>query len=349
MRGDAYNRVEQWLHWIALEPKAVRELSFELERSASLAKDRPSEGSVYVCGLARSGTTVLLRALARLDAFRSLTYRDMPFVLAPNLWRRVAHRANRASAPGERAHGDGIMVDFDSPEAFEEVFWRTFADEPHASTTFGRSAPSAEVLEAFAEYRAVIANPRGSDRRRRYLSKNNNNVVRLRELVSDPTAAVLMPYREPVACARSLHRQHLRFSRAQAENAFTRRYMRWLGHHEFGLDHRPFDFAAQRMDKGLDPAQPDYWLDYWNAVHEELPARLDSRVHLVEHDRFCAQPVPAMERIVRILGLEADAASMCAEIRPAAREAAPHEFSPARVDRATRTFEMLNGLPNNIR
>src|SRR5437763_1095015 len=183
MRGDAYNRIEQWLRWIALEPKAVRQLSFELERATSLGDGASFGGSVYVCGLARSGTTVLLRALARIDTFRSLTYRDMPFVLAPNLWRRIAASASRASAPGARAHGDGILVDFDSPEAFEEVFWRTFCEEADDHATFGRTPPSAEALEGFADYRALIANPRGSDGRRRYLSKNNNNVVRLPELM----------------------------------------------------------------------------------------------------------------------------------------------------------------------
>ena len=28
----------------------------------------------------------------------------------------------------ERAHGDGILINTESPEAFEEVFWRTFKD-----------------------------------------------------------------------------------------------------------------------------------------------------------------------------------------------------------------------------
>ncbi len=39
---------------------------------------------MYVCGLAGCGTTILLRVLGELGVFRSLTYRHMPFVLAPN-------------------------------------------------------------------------------------------------------------------------------------------------------------------------------------------------------------------------------------------------------------------------
>ena len=186
MRGGDYSLVERWLHWLALEPRVVRELSFDLERQA-LPRERRANGSggdqpVYVCGLARSGTTVLLRALAKSPLFHSLTYRDMPFVMAPNLWRRITGLTERKLAPAERAHGDGILVDFDSPEAFEEVFWRTFNPQPAAAGAFGSVPPSDEAMQAFAEYRAVVAQPK------RYLSKNNNNLVRLAALRRDPTA-----------------------------------------------------------------------------------------------------------------------------------------------------------------
>jgi hypothetical protein len=348
VRGDGYSRIEQWLHWLALEPRATRQLAFELECQYALDAAVPADGAVYVCGLARSGTTILLRALAHLDTFRSLTYRDMPFVLSPNLWRRLAAVAQRAPAPAERAHGDGIVVDFDSPEAFEEVYWRTFCEQPADSATFGRVVPSAESLSGFADYRALIANPRGSGTRRRYLSKNNNNLTRLNELARDPTAVILIPYRDPVACARSLHRQHRHFCAAQASNAFTRRYMGWLGHHEFGLDHKPFDFAAPRMNAALVPGQPDYWLDYWIAVHDSLSDRLGGRTHLIEHDSFCARPAEMMGRILEILDVDADASSICREVRAAAAEPPPAEFNPDLVDRAARTFKMINNLKNNI-
>src|SRR5258708_15317881 len=219
MRGDSCNRVERWLHWLAVEPAIVRELSFDLERQFALPRrgaenrsggDRP----VYICGLARSGTTILLRALAKAEAFRSLTYRDMPFVLAPNLWRRIAGRTQRRLPPAERAHGDGILVDFDSPEAFEEVFWRTFSPQPATPGAFGSIAPDDDAMLAFAQYRSLVAAPR------RYLSKNNNNLVRLAALRGDPTARVLVVYRDPVEAARPLFRHHHRSMHAQPTPPF---------------------------------------------------------------------------------------------------------------------------------
>ena len=43
-----------------------------------------SDDHVFVSGLARSGTTALLNALYQSGTFASLSYDDMPFILAPN-------------------------------------------------------------------------------------------------------------------------------------------------------------------------------------------------------------------------------------------------------------------------
>ena len=51
-------------------------------------------------------------------------YADMPFILAPNLWSKI--NLNHQTELSERAHGDGILINSESPEAFEEVFWKTF-------------------------------------------------------------------------------------------------------------------------------------------------------------------------------------------------------------------------------
>src|SRR5262249_43909580 len=43
---------------------------------------------------------------------------------------------------------------------------------------------------------------------------------------------------------------------------FTRRYMEWLSHHEFGATHRPYIFRTGPT-VGLDPDVLDYWLERW--------------------------------------------------------------------------------------
>lgn len=359
--GHAYGRLARLLHWLALEPAAARHIAFDVERLFALPKNpaavtgKGADGAVYVCGLARSGTTMLLRILDEVDAFRSLTYRDMPFVLAPNLWRQITRHAPLRSTPSERAHGDGILVGFDSPEGFEEVFWRTFGTPTSDPRCLGVAEPSPEVLAAFADYRALVANPRTEPRAAngiltRYLSKNNNNLLRLRCLSADPTATVLVVYRHPVATARSLNRQHQRFCAAQTEDRFTRSYMGWLAHHEFGLDHRPFCFAAPAMDFSRTLDDPNYWLDYWHAVHGYILAQQDLRLHLVSHDVLRAEPTETLDAIFAALGVQADTASLAKQIATATPNSARIDgFCPELLHRAEATYSMLQSSPKNLR
>ena len=119
-----YSWLQQKLHQLALSSKFMRETTFDVETSLISTK-KTNDINVFVAGLARSGTTVLLNAIYNTDQFSSLSYQDMPFVLAPNLWSRLSFNKQDPNLV-ERAHGDGIKVSTESPEAFEEVFWNTF-------------------------------------------------------------------------------------------------------------------------------------------------------------------------------------------------------------------------------
>ena len=359
MSNHAYGTLERWLHWLALEPAAVRHLAFDLERQYALperdtsSQNKSTDGAVYVCGLARSGTTMLLHILDQIEIFRSPTYRDMPFVLAPNLWKRITHHSPRQAVTAERAHGDGISVDFDSPEGFEEVFWRTFGTSSTDSRCLSSDEPSMETLTAFADYRSLVANPRteplpANGLLRRYLSKNNNNLLRLRSLCDDPTATVLLMYRNPVDTARSLHRQHLRFCAAQTDDRFTRTYMHWLVHHEFGLDHLPFCFAVPMMDNSLTPDDPNYWLDYWNAVYQHVLAQHDLRFYLVNYDELCAKPEDVLDVIFATLGVQANIVNLAQKIVGPTTENYD-DFSPKLLRCAEKTYLTLLKSMKNIK
>jgi hypothetical protein len=356
---STYSELEKVLHRIILAPASVRNLTFEMERAYALPKrgedvgvntqstPKPSDGAVYVCGLARSGTTTLLRILGDIEVFRSLAYRDMPFVLAPNLWKLVTRHSWRPPVSVERAHGDGISVDFDSPESFEEVFWRTFLAQKQGARCLDFAEPSATALMSFADYRSIVANPRGEVRRAdegplRYLSKNNNNLLRLRSLGDDPTATILLVYRDPISTARSLHRQHLSFCAEQSQDKFVREYMGWLAHHEFGLDHLPFCFAVPLMDKKLHPDKVDYWLEYWNAVYTYVLSQTDSKFVLFNHDKLRAEPVIVLRRLFALLKVNADASLLAQQITASSgAEPDASEFRADIVERSYITYRKL--------
>lgn len=354
-----YSLLERSLHWLALEPMPVRQLAFDLERLHSLphrpsAAERsagvadPADGAVYVCGLARSGTTILLQILDQLDCFRSPTYRDMPFVLAPNLWRKISRFAQKESHLAERPHGDGMMVGYDSPEAFEEVFWRTFGKPRITEDSFDYDPPSAETLEAFADYRAMVANPRTETRPpgaslKRYLSKNNNNLLRLPALCADPSATVLLVYRDPIETALSMHRVHMRFCEAQKRNPFMRRYMKWLGHYEFGLDHRPFGFAISGMSQNFSTNQEDYWLDYWIAVHKILIERIHTGIIPYSHNLACSSPAWALRNTFITANIPWPHAQLSFQYSQKSTAAA-HSFSYNLIGKAQEIHENLLAL-----
>lgn len=264
---EEYSSMAKMTHRLALAAPSRGEMLLDIEHMVS-AKP-PTEAAegrhVFVSGLARAGTTVLMRAIYESSQFASLTYRDMPFVMAPNLWARLSQSSKRDMEKTERAHGDSVLVDFDSPEALEEPFWRTFCGKDYIKDD--RLVPHSADDEVINSYRKFVDHALARYGRGRYLAKNNNNILRLGALRSAfPNASILIPFRSPIDQAASLKKQHERF--LDVDDPFTHDYMSWLAHHEFGPGHRPFDIADGIPDAS--PETIDYWLALWVNVHRFL-------------------------------------------------------------------------------
>jgi hypothetical protein len=300
------------LHRIAIGSPATAQIFHELERSRYL-NDAPEDtgGHVFVTGLARAGTTILLRELHASGQFGSLLYADMPFVLAPNLWASVSRSARRPFAAVERDHGDGIAVNLDSPEAFDEVFWRIFY-----GTSYIRAdglLPHRPGAQAIARYRDYIRLVLRRREKSRYLTKCNNNILRLGALAGAmPDCTFLLVIRAPLTHAESLLRQHRRS--AESTDQFRRDYIRWLGHHEFGIDHRPFRFADCAVG---DPDRFDYWLATWLACYSALAPAIEAHPNIcvISHERLCSER-QTWTAICQRIGIEA---AEFREIRPISR------------------------------
>lgn len=282
-----YSALDRLLHRLALASPMRAEMLHDLERGMYLSSAPADEGRhVFVCGLARAGTTILMRELHRSGAFGSLTYADMPFVLAPNLWRRLSARGVNPGVRAERAHGDGIEVDQNSPEALDEVYWRVFAGDDYIRTDrLIQHRPDGDALSGYRDLIRLVLRHTG---KRRYLAKNNNHILRLGALAQAfPDSLFLVPVRAPVAHAQSLLSQHRRFA---ASDPFTQSYMRWLGHHEFGATHRPF--AWNGAAEAGDPDTPGYWLAQWVSAHRSLLeiAGTHANVRIVPSDQLARDP-----------------------------------------------------------
>ena len=127
--ANQYSRTDRLLHRLAFSSKAIQLSLADIEdkvyrkQLSSITPERP----VFITALPRAGTTILLNLLYETGEFFCHTYREMPFVLCPLIWQRLS-RSLRAVEPEEmeRAHGDGLTISPDSPEAFEEMIWRQF-------------------------------------------------------------------------------------------------------------------------------------------------------------------------------------------------------------------------------
>jgi hypothetical protein len=270
-----YSALQRFLHRTALSSQFMREVMFDVEKSIFLKKDDNfNEDHVFVAGLARSGTTILLNAIHQSDQFASLTYDDMPFILAPNLWKKISPKKSHGELQ-ERAHGDGVRVSTNSPEAFEEVFWKTFTDN------------SIIRDELFIKFISLILK---KNNKTRYLSKNNQNIRRL-DLISEifPRSIILIPFRDPLQHAFSLYSQHVKFVKEQNEDTFVRDYMKWIGHSEFGLDYKMIHSSNL-----LYPNEKEFnhWLEQWYLTYKtvlELSAEHEE-FYLIGYESLCNDP-----------------------------------------------------------
>ena len=76
----------------------------------------------------------------------------------------------------------------------------------------------------------------------------------------------LIPIREPLQHSNSLLNQHLLFSQLQKEDDFIRRYMNYLGHNEFGLNHKPWNNPINFKDLN----DINYWLEQWCLFYQNI-------------------------------------------------------------------------------
>ncbi|MFP4569551.1 sulfotransferase [Rhodosalinus sp.] len=306
-----YGPLDRALHDLAFATTGQQRQLAALETRLYRRRIDPAraERPVFVTSLPRAGTTILLHMLARCPELVSASYRHMPFTLAPLLWGGFSSAFRRPPEVSERAHGDGIDVGVDSPEAFEEMVWLAFWPDHYRRDHIRPWPDNARDAEFEAFFRTHLAKvvatePAG----RRYLSKNNANIARLGLLEAmHPDACIVVPLRDPAAQVASLVRQHRRFLALHARDPFARRYMEGLGHFEFGAALRPIAFDGSAPDPaGADDA--DFWLRYWISAYDHVLSRAGGRVILVDHDALCRDPVPGLEALATALELDAPGA-----------------------------------------
>lgn len=299
-----------------------------------VAIDRP----IYVTGLARSGTTIVLETLGQHPDTTTHRYRDFPFLFTPYFWNRwVDMVPHKPEQPEERSHGDGIAVTSESPEAFEEVLWMAFfgrLHDPSSSAVLDRSASHSAFEQFYLDHiRKLLLVRHG----RRYLAKGNYNITRMAYLAKlFPDARFVVPVRDPVWHIASLMKQHRLFLEGQRGNPMAVRHLRRVGHFEFGVDRRPINTGddaatAEIIELWRGGEEVRGWARYWSQIHHYIADQLArddalrAMVRIVRYEDLCAEPRAELASLLGHCALPADAAFLA---KAAARFHPPTYYRP---------------------
>lgn len=268
------------------------------------------EQPIYITGLARSGSTLLLEILSWVPETVTHRYRDYPPLYTPYFWNRfLDYTPQQKAEPTERTHRDGIFITAESPEAFEEILWMAFfphLHEPGVNAVLDEQTDN-PGFEAF--YRDHIRKLLLLRAGQRYLSKGNYNVTRLGYLLKlFADARFVIPVREPVWHIASLMKQHALFCQGLRHSARALAHLQRVGHYEFGLDRRPINAADTTTTQQITElwergAEVEGWARYWDHIHTHLADALARNPHLrkaaliVRYEDLCRAPAETIRTL----------------------------------------------------
>ena len=288
--SNGYNAYSQAFHRFFLDNEEIG--NYLLKKYIQPGSMKESKLNVIiVTGLARSGTSALTRWIYDISkgTMASLTYRQMPILAYPIRFRFSFLKLRNRN----RSHNDGLKIGLDTVEAFDEYLFKLLMK---ASLTSGVSLSPYDVGEDGWQTYLNYVN-RFSRNYKSYLSKNNNFLLRLKDFQRYQIEGlkVVVLVRRPEEVAFSLLKQHLLHSDIQGKEKFALNYMNWIGHHEFGLGHKPFEFPAAHKLENYPKTDPNYWLCRWIEYHNYLLENIQiENIILVMYDDFTTDPVKAL-------------------------------------------------------
>ena len=352
---NRYSRIDRLLHRFAFSIIGIQKVMADIEdriyakRFTDVKIDRP----VFITSLPRAGTTLFLELISALDSFAVHTYRQMPFVSIPLLWHDISRWFQTSDTVRERAHGDGMTIGYDSPEAFEEIFWKAFWPEKYEADRIRLwKADDQDRHGEFEDFihnhirKLVVLRANGEPNPSRYVSKNNANMSRIATIARIfPDALILLLFRNPIDHVSSMLRQHRNFKEIHSSDMFARRYMEDIGHFDFGDNFRPINFNnwLDRSESN-DADTPAFWMQYWCEAFDYVLSHPVNNAILISYDNCCENPESALTHIGEKIKLEAPEAL----VQQADRFRIPAHYDPDTLGISPSLLERANALNNRL-
>ena len=315
---------------------------WETKRYGDQLEKLPIERPVFIAGLARSGTTILLETIAGIDGMATHRYRDFPFVMAPILWSRYLSIFGSSQKAVERPHRDKIQITRESPDAFEEPIWQHFFPNLHGtkdSIVLDESTDHPGFEQFYRQHLQKIMFLRKGHR---YVSKGNYNVTRVKYLAKlFGDSRFIIPVRNPYTHVRSLMAQHKLFLEYSEGDSRVAEYLRAVGHFEFGPQRMPIAVSRESAEATIAAWSADkeaegyarQWADVYGYVARMVQSdrALAEKVRIVRFEDFRTDPELVFDSLFRFieLSIEIPLTQVSAHIEPmrSQREASPEDLS----------------------
>ena len=309
LRSLSFIRKNLWLlsMWSNLENALLRKHIHE-----------PIKTPIFVCGLARSGTTILTQILNEHIDTGSILYKDLPFIEIPYLWSKCSGLYYGKDISQTRLHKDGLHISQSSPDAFEELVWKKHIHR-YKDGGFCKLISAADDLLGITQELPVVINKilytRG--KKSRYLSKGNYNIFRIEYLLNlFPDAKIIICVRDPFQQAMSLARVHKHFVDLSKKYPFLPSQLAELGHLEFGPQRKPIILPNGKSDETMDhwSKQEDYegyllqWKDVYSTVNRQFAS--NPNIFWFRHEEFLENPSEYLRNVLKWAGLSEEGIDM---------------------------------------
>lgn len=243
---------------------------------------------LYVGGYARSRSTFLVNELYKTKIFNSLTYAQMPFVNAPIFSSKIS-KFLYSKKKIERSHNDGINIDLNSPESFEEIIWfKNFLKEFHKTNSINLRLLD-YPLDLITELRMLQKKLHYIYGEKNYLCKSNYFYLRYNFYkLNNINFYYLVTIRDPIQQSISLTNQHINFSKYGKNNYTIGKYLNLVGKYEFGQSRKPVLLNNERLNKIslkylINNDNINYYLSQWLIIYSFISSlKNDQNVKVID-------------------------------------------------------------------
>ena len=226
------------------------------------------QNPVYICGLARSGTTIVTHILNSTEKYGSVLYRDIPFIFIPIFWKYFGFLFYKGISKTQRYHGDDIFNDPDSPDSFEELIWSNYIHNYEKKIT--QEIDFEDISNNFNnDYLSFIKKILYLRNKKTYLAKGNYNIKRIKLIKKIiPSAKFIICVRDPIEQSVSMTKTHLRFLKIAKKNKYFDDQLNFMRHYEFGNNRKLY--VKENIEAINSRNNFKFYLNQWIIINKYL-------------------------------------------------------------------------------